>query len=84
MDLYFLDYDLKKKQERDYQKLYDALATYNAVSILESLWCLRCANTDAETLLRHFKQFIDDDDALCVSKVDHWAVLNTIGYPDQL
>jgi len=35
MALYFLEYDLRK--QRNYKPLYDTLATFGAVRILESL-----------------------------------------------
>jgi len=67
MALYFLDYDLRKK--RDYQKLYDELAKFQAVHILESLWCFNRANTNAEGLRNYF---------------GHWATSKTLGHPNQL
>jgi len=82
MALYFLDYDLRK--ERDYQKLYDELANFNAVRILESLWCFKRVNTTPTGLRDHFKQFVDSDDALCVSEVVNWATFNVLATPTQL
>jgi hypothetical protein len=82
MALYFLDYDLRKK--RDYQKLYDELAKFQAVHILESLWCFNRANTNAEGLRNYFGQFVDADDAICVSEVTDWATSKTLGHPNQL
>lgn len=82
MALYFLDYDLRKK--RDYQKLYDELAKFQAVHILESLWCFNRVNTSAAGLRDYFKTFVDSDDALCVSEVTDWATWNTLGVPSEL
>jgi hypothetical protein len=82
MALYFLEYDLRK--QRDYQKLYDELARFKAVRILESLWCFKRVNTTAKGLRDHFKQFIDADDALCVSEVSSWATWKTLGTPSKL
>ncbi len=82
MALYFLDYDLRK--QRDYQKLYDELGKFNAVRILESLWCFKRFNTDPSGLRDHFKQFIDSDDGLCVSEVVNWATFKALSTPNEL
>jgi hypothetical protein len=82
MALYFLDYDLRN--ERDYQRLYDELAQFKAVRILESLWCFRRVNTTPAGLRDHFQQFVDSNDGLCVSEVVNWATLNTLGTPNNL
>lgn len=82
MALYLISYDLRKK--RDYQKLYDALNQYNAVRILESTWCFKRVNINAERLRDYFTQFIDADDGIAVSEVTDWATRNTDGHPDQL
>lgn len=82
MALYFLSYDLRK--DRNYQSLYDELNDFNAVSILESLWCFRIENTSAAKLRDHFQQFIDSDDGIVVSEVGGWATVNTDGTPKDL
>jgi hypothetical protein len=82
MALYFLEYDLRKS--RDYQKMYDELKTFNAVRLLESLWCFKRINTSAEGLREHFKQFIDADDGLVVADVSDWATWRAVGNPNQL
>lgn len=84
MALYYLSYDLRK--QRNYQPLYDALSEFNAVRILESLWCFNRVNINSEGLLNYFRQFIDADDALSVSEVSvsNWATLRTLGTPNDL
>lgn len=82
MALYTLSYDLRK--QRDYQKLYDELKKFNAIRILESIWCFNRFNTSASGLRDHFKQFIDFDDGLLVTEVNDWASYNTLGNPNQL
>lgn len=57
MALYFLTHDLRSG--RNYQKLYDELEKFNAVRILESLWCFHRYNTSAKGLRNYFKQFIE-------------------------
>lgn len=82
MALYFFEYDLRK--QRNYQPLYDELKKFNAVRILESLWCFNRVNTSPSALRDHFRQFIDADDAICVSEVVNWATWKTLGSPNQL
>lgn len=82
MALFFLNYDLRK--QRNYQPLYDELAKYNAVRILESMWCFNRFNTNSEKLRDYFMQFIDADDGICVSEVADWATFRALGTPNQL
>ena len=82
MALYFLEYDLRK--QRDYKKLYDELANFGAIRILDSLWCFKYQNTKAENIRNHFIQFIDKDDGLIVAEVTDWATINTKSNPNKL
>ncbi|MCO5412139.1 hypothetical protein [Ralstonia mojiangensis] len=82
MALYFLDYDLRK--QRNYQPLYDELARFNAVRMLESSWCFKRFNTNAANLRDHFKNFIDADDGLLVGEVNDWATFNAQRSPNAL
>lgn len=82
MALFFLEYDLRK--QRNYKPLYDELASMKAVRILESMWCFRRFETNAENLRDHFRNFIDNDDGLMVSMVTDWAGLNVQGSPNDL
>ena len=82
MSLFFLEYDLRK--QRDYQKLYDELKSFDAVRILKSLWCFKRINITSVGLRDHFKQFIDSDDGLIVAEVNDWATINTEGNPNNL
>ena len=82
MALYFLSYDLRA--ERDYQTLYDKLNEFDAVRVLESIWCFKRVDISAIRLRDYFKQFIDADDGLLVSESAAWAVFNTDGSPSNL
>lgn len=82
MALYRISYDLRKN--RDYKALYDELANFNAVSILESDWCFKRINTNAENLCKHFKNFVDADDGLFVTEVTQWATFNAKVTPNDL
>jgi hypothetical protein len=82
MALFFLDYDLRAR--RDYQTLYDALKGFGAVRVLESTWCFRRTNTTAAGLRDYFKQYVDGDDAICVTQVEDWATYKTLGTPNDL
>jgi len=82
MALYFLDYDLRK--QRDYRALYDELARFKAVHVLESSWCFNRNNATCAGLRDHLKQFVDSNDGLCVTQVDGWATFNTLGTPNDI
>lgn len=82
MALFFLDYDLRK--QRNYQSLYDELAKFKAVRMLESNWCFNRLNTTAAALRNHFKQYIDADDGLRVAEVADWATYNALKPPNSL
>ena len=80
MALYFRDYDLRR--QRNYQALYDELARFNAVRMLESSWCFNRINTSAVNLRDHFKKFIDSDDGLVVGEVTNWATYKVLKTPN--
>lgn len=82
MDTYFVDYDLRKKGEHDYQNLFAALELLGAIRILESLWSLKRNGTSCRMLFDHFKQFMHGDDGLSVSQVTDWAMNETLACPD--
>jgi hypothetical protein len=82
MALFFLEYDLRKS--RDYQRMYDELEKFNAVRLLESLWCFNRINISAQGLRDYFKQFIDADDGLIVAEVSDWATYKAKGTPKEL
>ncbi len=83
MALYFLDYDVRSTNH-DYQPLYNKLADFRAVRILDSQWCFNRINTTAGQLRDYFKQFIHPNDSLCVSEVTDWGTWNTSGSPNAL
>lgn len=84
MALYLLSYDLRG--QRDYQTLWDELASFNAVRILESDWCFKRINTTSVGLRDYFKKFIDADDGLFVAQISEtdWASLRTRKSPKDL
>lgn len=82
MALFFLSYDLRK--QRNYQNLYDELAKFGAVHILESTWCFNRVNTNCVNLRDYFKRYIDANDGICVTEVADWATFNTLGTPQDL
>ena len=83
MALYLLSYDLRK-EGRDYQKLYDELKAFNAVRILESVWCFNRFKTSCNNLCNYFRQFIDSNDGIIVTEVSDWATCNTDDNPNSL
>lgn len=82
MALFFITYDLRNS--RDYQTLYDELANFNSVRMLESTWCFNRINTNSSGLRDHFKKFVDSDDGLIVSEIKNWASLNVDSTPKEL
>lgn len=89
MALFLLSYDLRN--DRDYQTLYDELAEFKAIRVLESCWCFKRFNTDAKNLRNYFSKFIDSDDGLWVSEiainddgVPQWAGWKLDGSPNKL
>lgn len=83
MAQYILTYDLRK-EGRDYKTLYDKLAEFNAVRILESVWCFNRYNTNSKNLRDYFKKFIDENDGLFVANISDWASYNVDGTPNEL
>lgn len=82
MALFFLEYDLRKEPNAGgYQALYDELARFNAVRVLESCWSFSRVNTNATNLRDYFRRFIDANDGLCVTQVTDWATYNALGQP---
>ena len=82
MALYFVNYDLRK--QRDYEILYAELEVFNGKRLLESVWCLKKNGTSVQELLDHFKNFIDANDGLAVSKCEDWSAWNELANPDDL
>ena len=89
MALFLLSYDLRN--DRDYQSLYDKLDEFKAIRVLESCWCFKRYNTNAEGLRDYFSKFIDSDDGLWVSEIAvnkdgyyQWAGRHLDGNPNKL
>ena len=82
MALYFLTYDVRA--DGDYQRLYDELAAFDAVRILESTWCFNRTGTNPENLRDHFRTKVDTNTGLIVSEVSSWASWGTDGNPNGL
>ncbi len=81
--LFFLEYDIRSTNH-DYKPLNDVLAEFNAVRVLQSLWCFNRVNTTAKWLRMYFRQFIHANDSLCVSQVVDWSTWNALGTPNDL
>jgi hypothetical protein len=79
MASFVLSYDLRN--QRDYQPLWDELARFNAVRVLESLWWFERYQTKAAGLRDHFRQFLDQDDGLMVMEITDWATIRARALP---
>lgn len=84
MALYFVEYDLRKKKEHDYQKLWDELETLKAVRVLQSSWCLKKDDTTAHKLFNQLRAFMHSGDGLVVSEVAGWWGVNTTSSPKDI
>lgn len=82
MALYILSYDLRRN--RDYSKLKKELKDFNAVQVLESVWCFKRVGASSAGLRDHFKRFIDADDGLFVVEASGWASYKAIESPNKL
>ena len=78
-----ISYDLRAPG-RDYQALYDELASMNAVPLLESQWLFPRYNTSCISLRNHYQRFIDANDGLLVAEFDgaDWAGYGLTTDPD--
>ncbi len=79
---YFISYDLRNS--RDYEKLYAELEEYNAIQVLESLYCFKYTNNKTKELRDHFGKFIDNDDGLIIIKSSSWAGRSLDNSPNNL
>jgi hypothetical protein len=65
MAFYVVTYDLRKKDEFDYQELWDAFDQLDAVKFQESDYLL-ATSSSITTVKNHFKAKIHEDDLLMV------------------
>ncbi len=66
MTVYAVSYDLKKPG-RNYQPLWDRLAQWKAVRVLESFWVIDTNPSSAAALRDDLKQHVDVNDWLFVA-----------------
>jgi hypothetical protein len=80
---YVISYDLIAPG-KNYQALYDALATINAKKILLSQWVANRASTTPAGLRDYLWQFMDANDRLLVTELEGpgWASQNTMVIPN--
>jgi hypothetical protein len=67
MAFFVVTYDLRKKDEFDYEQLWDEFNRLDTVKFQESDYFLAAENTTTE-IRDHFKQFMHEDDLLMVVK----------------
>ena len=80
--LYFLSYDLIKN--KDYKTLYQELAKFGAMQVLESVWCFKYSDNSSVFLRDHFRKFTDSDDRILLIKSADWAGFNLKNNPNNL
>jgi len=69
MSCFLVSYDLRKKEEVNYQLLWDEFKTLNGVKIQDSVYLVDLDNTQQE-VLSHFTDFVHTDDRLLVAKLE--------------
>ena len=75
MSVLLVTYDLRKPGQ-DYTSLYEAIKSYPNCHGLESVWFIQ-STKKAEAIRDHLKRYIDSNDRLFVSSVEHdWASWN--------
>lgn len=65
MAYFMISYDLRKKGEFDYQRLWDAFAAEDCVKCQESVYLMADAYS-AEAIKDHFMQFMHADELMTV------------------
>ena len=65
MAFYMISYDLRKKDEFDYQKLWDAFKNEDCVKCQESVYLMK-GDHPAKVIRDYFLQFMHKDDLLTV------------------
>lgn len=71
---FLISYDYH--EERNYERLYELLAKWRAVRLLESLWVANLTG-DAEGVISSLRRVADNDDAFAVIELvkgSDWAV----------
>jgi len=65
MPFYVVSYDLRKKDEFDYETLWDDLADRDAVKVQESVYLLK-SDLSRKDVKEHFASLMHEDDYLLV------------------
>ena len=66
MPIYAITYDLNK--EKNYQKLWDEFDRLGAKKAAKSFYLANLTTNKVDDVLKHFTNFIDEDDTLIVIK----------------
>lgn len=64
MPLYAVSYQLN--HEKNYQPLWDELNRLGGHKVMRSFWFLDVTSPTPRALRDHLRDFIDDDDAVCI------------------
>jgi len=76
---FIISYDLRK--QRNYQPLWDTLASWGAVRLLESLWVVTM-NATAAAVRDSLRTVIDSDDGVAVMEFRAGSGWGTVGARD--
>jgi hypothetical protein len=83
---YVISYDLIAPN-KNYQPLYDALASVGARRILLSQWIVRWDNVDSPRIRDWVRQYVDSNDRVfvdCIDRAQDWAGLNLMVDPNKI
>jgi CRISPR/Cas system-associated endoribonuclease Cas2 len=64
MGLFVISYDLNRT--KNYQRVYDEMDRLGGHRALESVFLVNLNQDDPNSVLAHFRRFVDDDDTLIV------------------
>jgi len=84
MITYYINYDLRKATDRDYEGLYNALNKLGAKRSLESLWWINHPNTTAGNIFDYLRPHLDANDGLVVIASNGWKSYGTKTTPKDL
>ena len=78
MPLYYLSYN----QHHAHQSIDAELARFDAVAVMQSLWCFEFhAANSSNHLLSHFQKFVAQDESLIVIEIKSSSFMNMDNNP---
>lgn len=79
---YFISFD--DNNNKNYENLMSELNKFNAIEVMDSLYCIRFQDEKTDELRNHFQKFIEKEDGLLLIKSAYWAGFNLMSNPNEL